>query len=429
MRYTDLLKNKNFVALWLGQVISEFGDRIAQMALIAGVYYTVDQGRIFRLTTLLTFTIIPVFLVGPIAGVYVDRWDRRRTMLFSDILRGLLVLLIPFLFLKMHWLLPVCIIVFLIFSITRFFLPAKLGIIPDLVPKESLLMANSLTTTTGLIAAIVGLGFGGVIVELVGVKAAFYIDSLSFFISALAIMMIRVPRTVTKIKESFFLHSKRIKEIEKNIFKDISDSLHYMIAQKEIPFVLKTFFILMGGIGAIYVIFIDFVLKNLTIPPVMVQQFKRILGFGQFGFIIVLLGLGAFTGTIMFGRIGQQIKRTRAIAFGFIAAGLSLSLFSYATQVLKNFWVTSILAILLGLSAAPIIVIANTLLQEITLQEMRSRVFSTLEIVIHLAFLGFMLLSMFLVSTLKLPAVHILGTAGGLAFLYGIIEWVKQKSI
>lgn len=281
-------------------------------------------------------------------------------------------------------------------------------------------MANSLTTTTGLLAAIVGLGFGGIIVELVGVRIAFYIDSLSFFISALAILLIKVPKSSRAVRESILQHSKRIKEIEKNIFKDIAKSIRYIFTVKEIPFVLKTFFILMSGIGAIYVIFIDFILKNLAATPHVMQRLERILGFGQFGFIIIFLGFGAFMGTILFGKLCQNIKRPKAISTGFILAGLSLSLFSYATHIFKNFWLTGILAMILGLSSAPIIAIANTLLHEVTQEEMRGKVFSILEIVIHLAFLIFMFLSTFLASTLRFPTVHILGGAGLLATIYGL---------
>lgn len=428
MNYTELFKNKNFAALWLGQVISEFGDRLAQMALIASVYYGIPQGRIFRLTTLLAFTIIPVFLVGPVAGAYVDKWDRKRTMIICDISRGLLVLLIPFLLLNIKSILPISILVFIIFSVTRFFLPAKLGIIPDLVNKENLLMANSLITTSGLIAAVIGLGLGGIIIELVGIKVGFYLDSASFFISALAILLIKTPKGVTKIRESLTVHSQRIREIEKNIFKDIANSIKYIFTQKDIPFIFKTFFWLMSGVGAIYVIFIDFILRNLTTAPEVVQHLEKIMGFGQFGLIIVLLGTGAFTGTIIFGKLGHKIKRSKAISGGFIATGFFLTSFSYATQIFKNFWITGILAVLLGLSCAPIMAIANTLLQEVTLDEMRGRVFSTLEIVIHIAFLTFMYLTMFLVTTLKIPPVHILGIAGGIAFFYGLSEWLKQRS-
>jgi MFS family permease len=427
--YSILLKNKNFIALWFGQVISEFGDRLAQMALIASVYYGVENGRIFRLTTLLSFTIIPVFIIGPIAGAYADKWNRKRTMIICDILRGLMVLLIPFFLLEVKSILPISILVFMIFSVTRFFLPAKLGIIPDIVSKDNLLMANSLITTTGLIAAVVGLGLGGLIIELVGVKMGFYIDSISFFISAIAILMIKVPKKETKPHESILAHSQRIKEIEKNIFNNIKNSIRYIFTEKQIPFIMKTFFWLMSGIGAIYVLFIDFILRNLTEPPEALKQIEKIIGFGQFGFIIVFLGSGALFGTILFGRLGQKLSRSKAIFCGFTMTGFFLTMFSYGTQYLKNFWVTSFLALLMGLSAAPIMAVANTLLQEVTQDEMRGKVFSTLEIVIHLAFLIFMYLAMFMVGTLKIHPVHILGFTGMLGFFYGIRGWLKEKSI
>lgn len=433
LRYIDLFKNKNFLALWLGQIISEFGDRFNQMALIASVYYGIEQGfpgqgRIVRLATLLAFTIIPVFLIGPVAGVYVDRWDRRRTMIWSDILRGGLVLFIPFLLIKMQMLLLIYLVVFLIFSTTRFFLPAKLGIIPDIVQEENLLLANSLTTTSRLIATVTGLGLGGIIIDLVGVRVGFYIDSATYFLSAFAIMLIRVPKPFTKLHENLLIHTKRIKEIEKNIFQDIRSSIGYILQHNKIPYVIKTLFILGGGLGAIYIIFIDFILKNLTVPPNMLQQLGRIKGFGQFGFIIVFLGIGAFLGTILFGKWGQRFRKEKAISGAFILSGLFLSLFTYFTYIFKNFWFTNILAMLLGLFAAPIMVLAYTLFHEVTTAKMRGRVFSTLEIAIHLAFFIFMFLSMFLVTTLKLPGIHILGISGGLACIYGLRGLVKKDT-
>ena len=95
VRFRDILKNRSFLFLWLGQVISNFGERLNQLALIALVYKKAP-GSTIQLAKLLFFIVIPVFAIGPIAGVYVDRWDRKRVMIVSDILRGILVLSIPF---------------------------------------------------------------------------------------------------------------------------------------------------------------------------------------------------------------------------------------------------------------------------------------------------------------------------------------------
>ena len=428
MKYTTLLKNRNFVALWLGQITSEFGDRLNQMALVASVYYNMQGASVFRLVLILSFTIIPVFLIGPVAGVYIDRWDRKQAMIVCDILRALLVLLIPFFLINMKMFFPIYIVVFCIFSVTRFFLPAKLGLIPDIVSPQNLLLANSLTATSRLIATVLGLGLGGIIVAIVGVRSGFYIDSATYLASAFAILLIKVPRKSQAIKESILVHGKRIKDIEKTIFRDIAHSIRYIIHQKEIPYIMKTFFILMSGAGLIYVIFIDFIMKNIVTSPQIIEHLQRFIGFGQFGFIIILMGLGALAGALIFPKIGGRVSRVRAISAGFALSGLFLLVFSYATLLFKNFWITAILSIFLGMSAAPIMVVANTLFHEVTRNEMRGRIFSTLEIVIHLGFLACMFLSMFLVSVLKIPDVQILASAGLFFFIYGIAGWAKHRS-
>ena len=93
-KFREVLKNRNFFLLWSGQIISQLGDRLGQMALIAFVYLRAP-GSTLQIAKILSFTIIPVFLIGPLAGVYVDRWDRRKTMYICDFIRSLLVLTIP----------------------------------------------------------------------------------------------------------------------------------------------------------------------------------------------------------------------------------------------------------------------------------------------------------------------------------------------
>ena len=178
-RLREVLKNRNFFLLWSGQIISQLGDRLGQMALIAFVYLRAP-GSTLQIAKILSFTIIPVFIIGPLAGVYVDRWDRRRTMYVCDFLRSLLVFTIPLFLFYAKNLAPIYLIIFIAFSIGRFYVPAKLSIIPDLVDKKDLLVANSLINTSGMIAAILGFGISGVLVEKLGAKSGFYLDSLSF---------------------------------------------------------------------------------------------------------------------------------------------------------------------------------------------------------------------------------------------------------
>ncbi len=188
-KFKEVLKNRNFFFLWAGQIVSQFGDRLNQMALIALIYARAP-GSTFQLAKVLSFTIIPVFLVGPFAASYVDRWDRRRTMISCDLLRAALVALIVLFLLKLESIWPIYMIIFLVFSVSRFFVPAKMAIIPELVSQKNLLLANSLSSTTGMIAAVAGFGLGGLIVERVGSGGGFLIDSFTYLVSGLFILMI-----------------------------------------------------------------------------------------------------------------------------------------------------------------------------------------------------------------------------------------------
>ncbi len=205
-RFREILKNRDFFLLWLGQVISQFGDRLDQMALIA-LIYSRSPGSTFQLAKLISFTIIPVFLIGPIAGVYVDRWNRRQTLFICDILRGILVFLIPFAFISKLSLVPIYLIVFLVFCISRFYVPAKMSIVPDLVREKDLLLANSLVNTTGMIAAAFGFGLGGILVAWLGVAGGFYLDSLKGLRKKYFYFLAKLS-SVDKSKKYFF-HQKQ----------------------------------------------------------------------------------------------------------------------------------------------------------------------------------------------------------------------------
>ena len=128
-RFRDVLTNRNFLFLWLGQLVSNFGDRLNQMALVALVYQR-NPGSEIALAKLISFTIIPVFIIGPIAGVWVDRLNRKNVMIISDILRAALVLSIP-LFIMANQMLPIYFVIFLTFSILCFFIPPKMVIIKE----------------------------------------------------------------------------------------------------------------------------------------------------------------------------------------------------------------------------------------------------------------------------------------------------------
>ena len=180
-RFRDVLRDRNFLCLWIAQIVSNFGDRLTQMALVALVYQR-TPGSAIALAKLISFTIIPVFLIGPIAGAWVDRLNKRNVMVISDLLRGALILAIP-LFIMLHQILLVYLAVFLAFSLSRFFIPSRMAIIPDIVSKDKLLVANTLADTTHMLGNVMGLVVAGMLVNIkfIGAIGGFYIDAARFW--------------------------------------------------------------------------------------------------------------------------------------------------------------------------------------------------------------------------------------------------------
>ncbi|MFA5118585.1 MAG: MFS transporter [Candidatus Omnitrophota bacterium] len=411
-KFTHILSNRNFFLLWMGQIISQLGDRLGQMALIAFVYLR-TPGSSFEIAKTLSFTILPVFLIGPLAGVYVDRWNRRKTMYFCDFIRAALVVTIPaFLFYSRNLSWIYCII-FIIFSIGRFFVPAKLSVIPEVVEEKDLLIANSLINTTGMIAAILGFGISGVIVEWLGAKSGFYLDSLSFLVSGLLIFAIVKKHgggsASRKTGDTALLH------IRKSVLHEIKDGILYFIKEKDIRFTAGIMFILWAALGAVYVVIIVFVQETLHSAT------------KDLGLLIMFLGIGLFLGSLAYGRFGHKISHYKTIFSALILSGLMVILFALGINRYPFFSVAATLSLILGLSIAPIMIATNTIIHKVSQNHMLGKIFSSLEIIMHLGFLLFMFLSSILAE--KIPPLYILVFVGSIISIIGIINLILNRRI
>jgi len=383
MGFRKTFQNRSFFFFWLAQLISQFGDRINQMALVGLV-----AGRQFgaastmELAKLLAFTIIPVFIVGPIAGVYVDRWDRKKTLFFCDLIRGLLILTIPFIFIARDSMIPIYIVVFCAFCLSRFYVPAKMSIIPELVSQENLHVANSLATVTGMIAFVLGALLGGIIVEYSGARGGFMCDAITFFISALLVSFIARDRLKVNVKAGQIVAtSKEMAKAYKNVLHEIGDGVRYILAHREIRYIINLMMILFMAVGAVYVVIIVF------IQSAFGSVTKHL------GFLAVGLGAGLFLGSIAYGKWGHKKKHIETIFTCLIAGGVMMTIFAFSVQTLKNIWVAQALAVLLGFVVGPIVIAANTVVHKVATTEMQGKVFSAMEFAIHLAFLVTMLIS------------------------------------
>lgn len=356
MQFRALLAQREFRYLWMGQVWSQLGDRLTQLIVIALVGLR-EPGSAKALAAMLAFTVLPAFLVSPVAGAYVDRWDRRRTMLVCDVARAIGVAALAAAAGRAS-LVPASGLVFLLFAIACFFLPARLALVPSLVAPEALVAANSLLTTTGMIAAAASLVVGGFLVEQVGVAASCLVAAACYLASAGCVLQIhhQPPRTTVS---------------GRRLLVEILEGLRYAVSQRHAQFVLGALVLVMTAGGLVFVI-----------GTILVQQAMGTVT-RDLGIFSVAVSLGLFLGTVAYGRWGQRWAKPPLILTCLGAAGLCLAGFAWGLGVAQS-WAAGWLTMLgLGAVAAPVGIAVNAMIHELVEHRLQGRIFSAMGIVIN----------------------------------------------
>ncbi len=185
-----LLTNSNFRWLWAGQVVSLLGDWFNIIASAILIHNLTESG--LALGVLFTIRMLAPFFIAPLAGICADRFNRKRILIITDIIRGLL--LFGFLFVKTEKdILLLYVLTMLLFAVSGFFSPARSAILPDVTSRRELGTANALSATTWSVMLALGAAIGGFTAGLFGVHTAFIIDGLTFFVSAALLFQIKLP--------------------------------------------------------------------------------------------------------------------------------------------------------------------------------------------------------------------------------------------
>ena len=414
LKFFQNKRNRGFFSFWLAQLISQFGDRVHQMALV-GLITARHPGSSVELAKLLAFTIIPVFVIGPIAGVYIDRWNRRTTLFVCDFIRGMLVLFIALYLMHLPVLWPMYVAVFIVFSFSRFYVPAKMSFIPEIVHEQDLHIANSLVTTTGMIALVLGALLGGLIVEYAGSFGGFLWDALTFFISSLLVFSIATLQRKLPDTEAIIAGTKEMLRSQKSVWYEIIDGISYIRSQKELGFIFTMMAVLFAAAGAVYVVIIVFIQ----------QAFGSVTK--DLGFLAMPLGAGLFLGSLAYGRWGQRLEKLKTIFWSLILGGTMIALFAASVTGSHSRLMAIGLSFVLGFVIGPVVIASNTVVQQASSMEMSGKVFAALEFVMHLSFLVAMLVSSFLAD--HIARVWILIGVGGIFLGVGVIGLMKGKRL
>lgn len=413
MRYRDLLKNRNFLLYNLGQMLSQFADRLVHLGLI-GIIYRISPGSTIQLAKILFFTVFPAFIISPIAGVYVDRLNKKNILVASNIIRSLTVFAIPLFFLEGHSLIPIYIMVFIIFASACFFLPAKLSMMPDFVDDKNLLIANSLSTSSWIIAGIIGFSIGAFIVEFLGIKFSLFINASLYLMSATVLSLVSIHKKAALNKLSLKDVTKDFEDaLRKSFFYELKEGITYLLSHKQARFVVGTFFVFMSVIGSLYVVMVVFI-QDMT--------HSMTKGLGVFG---IFLFLGFLIGSFFYGKFGHKISKTKIISVSFILSGLFVSVFAVMLKMFFSFLLGNLFMFLIGLSISAIATSGNTIIHETIDKNMRGRIFSSMGIIMNGGFMVFMFLSSILAEHIDRLWVIL---AGGFVFLIvGAVNYILDR--
>jgi MFS transporter, DHA3 family, macrolide efflux protein len=347
----DVLRIREYRLIWLGQLISEAGDGLTNLTLLLLV--NALTGSTAALAGMAIVLAIPPLTIGLVAGTYVDRIDRRRIMLASDLLRGIVVL--GFILVgstSALWLLYI--LAFVQSAVGTFFTPARGALLPRIVPGEGLLAANSLAQATRVISSVVGSALAGLIVGLAGTFwPAFVIDSATFFVSFALIS--RLPGTIGTI------------EATAHAAAGIGASLLVGVRTIGRSRILSTTMVAMAvsmlGLGAVNVLFVPFVVRVLHVGAVWLGPVEL----AQSASMILASGL--------IGVLARRLAPSSIVTIGM--AGVALTIF--AAGGVSAIWQLLVLMFVIGWFIVPLQAAVVTILQQSTPDGERGRVMAVVQ--------------------------------------------------
>lgn len=340
-----LLRNRNYLFLWAGQTISLIGDNISSWALVFWVFRASGQSPIMQAIGMIA-GVGPTVIVGPFAGVLVDRWDRRRTMVIADLIRGVLSVCMVLAVSKGQIWAAVG-LVFLLSCVAQFFDPARSALTPRIVPTEQLVVASSLGQTTRTVLSLAGPALGTAVYLVLGARISFTLDAASFFISALFITLVNVSGAVTT--ETGMPHS---------FLREFTAGIRFAWEARPIRAIIIGLAILFLGGGALNTLSL-FILKHLGLDP------------ANLGWVATLQSVFMLVGSLAVGSSKWAQKRAPLL----VPAGLFLGAVGMGfAAAATNLWWYAAGTVFFGLCNALLNIGVGVCLQTLVPDEMRGRV-------------------------------------------------------
>ena len=348
--YGAVVSSRRYFPLWAGQLISSFGDTLHYIALVVLVFQLSGEG--LAVAGLVAMETVPVLLLGPVAGVVIDRFNRKGVLIGADLVRAALALSL----LSPQGVWHAYLVAAGMACAGVFFNPTVNAVIPALTTEEQRLAANSVSWSTAQLVQVLGASIAGGLIAVVGTSAAFAVNAASFAVSATLIATLAVPSHRREVMTDSAGAAQRF-------VSDVRAGIRYARHDRFVSrllFVQSLASFAVGATGAMLVVLSE---RHLRLPP------------SGFAYLIGAIGVGALLGPLIPNALARDYRNARWLFVPYIVRGIGDVLIA----VLTPFPIALFILFVYGLNTSTGMVVFNSTIQGAIPDRLRGRVFTLLD--------------------------------------------------
>ena len=352
-----VFKKRNFSLMWTAQLVSTIGSSLTDLAAGILVFRLTNSALSVGLT--LMVTAVPTLFVGLFAGVFVDRFDRKRILLASDLLRGLIVVCIPF-GVAQFGIIALYALLFMAATVRTFFDPAWESILPEIASEEELAAANSFLSISSFGSTAIGFALAGFLAS-VDIHLPFYIDGLTFLFSFVCVLGVSIAKLVSTDSTTIGV-----------VIDNLKVGVRFLWGSK----------LLRSSLIVNLPVLFSFGLWNVLLLPMAI----RVLGASEFEYGIQegLTSVGFVISSLLMAKYANRLPEGQWMVIGTFGMGVFGVFYGLAT----NIWFAIAMVVGSGFLNSPLGIARRTILQKNTPREMRGRVFSAFAVSRDFVFLA-----------------------------------------
>ncbi len=365
-----VLKKRDFLALWVSQLISKVGDNFAVVAALVLINELADKTGLAVVVIAAAMTIPQVFALA--SGIFIDRFSRKSVMIVTDLIRSGLVLL-PLFVRASGQLYILYLTAFAIMALAAMFVPARNASVPNMVPDEHLLTANALIQATELVSLIAGASLATLVISLTSTHTAFIVDSATFALSAACLATAQIPQGPGAVQSPKTGARGEVRQY----WESFVDGLRYIRGNSHLLHLMAITTVATLGLSATVLL--------------AAAYFKQLLGISAeyLGLLQTAEGLGMAVGAVLISAYASWARSRQIVSYTMIVLGLGILVFALAPV----YWLVFVGALVVGLSVVSARTTLAAMTQALVPDSQRGRVESAMVTVIGIGTMGSLIMA------------------------------------